>query len=388
MRSNDVQQAIKLQKCLIHSSSTHYVAIKECTEVNIGRQIPGIDQSLIVTSQEKLALADFIKHHISDWKQSSYRKVKILVYKDNPIFFSIPNMEDRIIHFIWKLALEPAHEAIFFESSYGFRPSCHVWDMQKSILASLKSQPKEVVKKVLTLDVSQYSKLINHTVLVNKLIFPSRYKRLLHKSLKMGILDGVLIPLSYQYSLANLPFLLVNIAFHGSEDVSQNLTNMSKGFETFRYGGYILYIFEEDEGFIHSLIDHFFYKIGIVCSHSEEATIKPIHNFEFLGWCFITKPSGKIISYPTKVDWLCHKSHIKLILKNPVDNILGRLTKIENKMKRWYHYHQLCNLSELRSQIYSLKHWINQYLRLQTNMEKDERHRLLRNIFDNSSYFT
>jgi retron-type reverse transcriptase len=386
MRNNDIQQVTKLQKCLINSSSTHYLAIKECTEISIGRKIPGNDQTLIKTYEEKFALADFIKHHISNWKQSPYRKVKILLYKDTPLFFSIPNMEDRIIHFIWKLALEPAHEAIFDYSSYGFRPGCNIWDMQKTILYRLKSLSKEAGKKVLTLDFSQCSKLIDHTVLINKLIFPSRYKKALYKSLKMGILDDVLVPVSYQYSATTLSFFLANVAFHGSEDLTKNITNISGGLETFRYGSYILYMFDEDEYLIYSLIEQFFYKIGIIFSHLDESTFKPLHNFEFLGWCFIIKPNGRIITYPTKAEWIRHKSDIKFLLKNTVDSTIGRLAKIERKMKKWYYYHQLCNISELRSQIYSLKHWVNRYLRLHTTMEKGKRHILLRNIFDTQFY--
>jgi hypothetical protein len=387
MRNNDIQQITKLQKCLINSSSTHYLAIKECTEVSVGRKIPGNDQTLIKTYEEKFALADSIKHQISNWKQSPYRKVKILLHKDTPLFFSIPNMEDRIIHFIWKLALEPAHEAIFSHSSYGFRPGCNIWDMHKTILYRLNSLSKEVGKRVLTLDFSQCSKFIDHTVLINKLVFPSRYKKALYKSLKMGILDHALVPVSYQYSVTTLSFFLANVAFHGSEDLTTNIRNISGGLDTFRYGSYILYIFDEDESLISSLIDHFFYKIGIIFSHLEEPTFKPLYNFEFLAWCFVIKPNGKIITYPNKADWTLHKSEIKFLLKSPVDSTIGRLDKIERKMKRWYQYHQLCNMSELRSQMYSLKHWANRYLRLNTTMEKDKRHSLLRNIFDNKFYF-
>jgi len=105
-----------------------------------------------------------------------------------------------------------------------------------------------------------------------------------------------------------------------------------------------------------------------------------------LGWCFIIKPNGRIITYPTKAEWIRHKSDIKFLLKSPVDSTIGRLAKIEQKMKRWYHYHQLCNMPEVRSQIYSLKHWVNRYLRLHTTMEKGKRHILLRNIFDTQFY--
>jgi len=378
MRNKDIEKTIKLQKCLLHSSASHYIAIKECTDFNIGHKIPGIDGKLISTFKEKVLFAVRIKKDIAHWKNSPNRKVKIFVDTGVHTFFSIPNIEDRIIYFIWKLALEPAHEAIFVESSYGFRAGRNVWDMQKRIIEKLTRLSRSSGKNVLILDFAEYFKVINHDVLIEKLIFPSKYKMALYQSLKIGILEAALLPFSYQYSSTSISFLLLNIAFHGLDVL---IKNNIRDIAFFRYGPHCLYICDEDNDEVPSLIDHFFYTLGITINHSEGFIVRPLHNFEFLGWCFVIKPSAKIITYPSKSNWIIHKSEIKSILKNPINNIFVRLTKIEKKTKRWYLYHNLCNISEISVQIYSLRTWINRYLRFHTKISKEERYRLVREIF-------
>lgn len=387
MRNNDIGKTIKLQKCLIHSSATHFIAIKECTEFNIGHKTSITDAKLLSTFKEKLLLANLIKKDISNWKHSPNKKVTLSIDNGINTFFSIPTIEDRIIHFIWKLALEPAHEATFFESSYGFRPGRTIWDMHKTIIAKLTSLSKGSFKKVFILDFSEHFKLSNHNLLIKKLIFPSKYKKCIYQALQMGIIDGALLPFSYNYSLTTLSFLLLNIAFHGLDELLINNLSNNRKVGIFRYGPHFLYISEKDKYTVCSLMKQFFYTIGITNDSLEGLTCQSLNNFDFLGWSFVIKPSGKIITYPTKAHWIIHKSYIKAILKNSRNNTFVRLTKIERKMNRWYKYHQFCTISELSLQIYSLRNWINRSLRLQTNMSKEERYILVRKIFNSTSSF-
>ena len=381
MRDNDIQQTIKFQKCLINSSSSHYLAIKECTEFNVGKKISGTDENLIPTLKDKLLFAYRIREEMPHWKFSPHRKIKILLDNGEETFFSIPTIEDRIIQFIWKLALEPAHEAIFSHSSYGFRPGRTLWDMQKGIINNLNPFYKRVGKKILIFDFSQYSRLIKHNLFLNKLVFPFKYKTGIYQALKMGILNEMVFPFSYHYSLTTLSFLLLNIAFHGLEDLSKNNIVISDKVYGFRYGAHLLYMFDQDERIIYSLIDNFFYTMGVNFNYPQASINKSLDNFDFLGLCFVIKPNGKILNYPTKINWIIHKSEIKHILKNPVDTIAARLTKIGRKMNRWYKYHHLCNISEVSWEIYSLRNWVNRYLRLHTSMGKQDRYILLTKIF-------
>jgi len=81
--------------------------------------------------------------------------------------------------------------------------------------------------------------------------------------------------------------LLLNIAFHGSEDllISTNYRINKKAIIcAFRYGPHILYIFSQNQDNISALIDGFFYPLGITLLHSDLIRFQQIYNFDFLGW--------------------------------------------------------------------------------------------------------
>lgn len=384
IRKGDVQKTIKLQKCLITSSYSHYIAIRELTEVNTAKKISGIDGKLMLNCKEKVLFANRISEEIKNWKHSPIRKIKIInsIYsRVTQTFFPLPTIEDRIIQFIWKLALEPAHEAIFRESSYGFRVGKTSWDIQKYLKYNLTNLDNYPNKKYLKIDFGNSLTGIKSDSILSKLVFPSKHKFNLYRALKMGLLDGCLVTISYHYSLTNLSFLLLNIAFHGVEDLHKNLQPFSYSNETdswgIRYGTKLLYSFNEYEDRLISRIDNFLYTLGFNLKLSGVIIFNSVDNFDFLGWCFIVKPSGKVIVYPHNSDWLIYKTEVKFILKNSNYNIEARVKRLSIKTSLWYHYHCFCDLSKVSSLLYSLKNWVNRYLRLHTRASKKERFILL-----------
>lgn len=375
MRNNDVKTTVKLQKCLIHSSSTHYLAIKELTEIHSGKKIPDSTGKLLRTFKEKILFANYIHDKITSWEPSPYKKVNIVLQDGTQTFFSIPTIEDRIVHFVFRLAIEPAHEVAFSEFSYGFRVGKNIWDTQKSILLALKKDNKKYSKKILRLDLTRYVRNIDYSILLKQLVLPFKYKTQLYKSLNIGLLDGLLFPFSHHYSLTSVSFLLLNILLNGSErPVNINLT-------TIRYGSHILYIFEQNENDFCSLINRWLYIRGINFVFEKSNLIVGLDSFDFLGWFFIIKQTGKIINYPNRITWLIHKSEIKRIIRNTIDPVNKRVEKARIKMMNFYAHNHLCNISELNTQFYSLRSWCNHYLRKQTQLTKLERHHFLNYIF-------
>lgn len=389
IRKGDIHKTIKLQKCLIQSSYVHYVAIKELTDFNIGRKIPGIDGKLMLTSKEKILFVNRIREEIIDWKHSRTRKINIvdnIKFTGTNTIFSLPTVEDRIIQFIWKLALEPAHEAIFLQNSWGFRLGKTAWDIQKYLMHNIIRFPNHINKKLLIIDFSNSFHLIHHEALLNKLIFPSKHRSNVYRALKMGLLDGCLLTISYHYSLTNISFLLLNIAFHGLEGFCTNIDNKSKidGY-SLRYGTHLLYSFNSDEEELMCLLDNFFYALGFNLKSIEVNVFKSIETFDFLDWRFVFKPNGKVISYPNKFNWLMYKTEVKFLLKNSAYKIETRIEKIRFKTSIWYNYHCFCDFSKVNSLVYSLKIWFVKYLRFRTNISKMDRSALLYRVFSSTS---
>lgn len=128
MRQGNIQQTLKLQKMLIASASSYYIAVRYITQLNAGKRIPGIDGKLLNTPNEKVECVIQIRETFSHWDHSSLRRVWVRTGEGEKSLLGIPNIEDRIIQYIWRLALEPSHEALFFSNSYGFRPGKTAWD--------------------------------------------------------------------------------------------------------------------------------------------------------------------------------------------------------------------------------------------------------------------
>lgn len=394
IRKGDIHKTIKLQKCLIQSSYTHYIAIRELTDLNIGRKIPGIDGKLMLTSKEKVLFVNRIKEEIVHWKHSRTRKIKIVntiqfVGSVTDNFLSLPTIEDRIIQFIWKLALEPAHEATFLQHSCGFRIGKTAWDIQRYLMNNMIKFPNEINKKLFIIDFSNSFHLINHEELLHKLIFPFKHRTNLYQALKRGLLDGCLLTISYNYSITNISFLLLNIAFHELEGFCTNFPFVPnklniQGF-SLRYGTHLLYSFTGDEDRLMYLLDNFFYTLGLNLKLIEVTFFNSIQTFDFLGWRFVLKPNGKLINYPNKFNWLIYKTEVKFILKNSTYKVETRVDKIRLKTSVWYNYHCFCDFAKVNSLIYSLKIWFSKYLRFHTSISKSERSVLLRKVFSFNS---
>lgn len=384
LQKNDIKKTIKLQKCLINSSYTHYIAIRELTEINTGRKLSGIDGQLMLTCKEKVRFANRIGAEIKHWKHSPVRKINIVHTQSpdtiNPSF-SLPNIEDRIIQFIWKLALEPAHEATFLQTSYGFRIGKTAWDVQKYLIYYLKNFPTQIGAKVISIDLGNSLTLMNYEPLLNKIVLPYKQKTNVYRALKMGILDGCLLTISYHYSLTNLCFLLLNIIFHGIEKLHNFSTNSKLIPLGLRYGTNLLYSFIEEEHELIYKLDTFLHTVGFPLKVSKVQIFHSLQKIEFLGWCFVVKPNGKIITYPDKHDWLIYKTEIKLILKNSNYKIETRVEKIRLRSSTWYNYHCFCDFSKLKSLLYTLKSWFTKYLRFHTRIPKLERSKLLKRGF-------
>jgi hypothetical protein len=385
IRKDDIKKAIKLQKCLINSSYSHYLAIRELTEINKGKKFPGSDGKLMLTCKEKAQFATRIAGEIKNWNHSPVRKINIInnvnTFISKP-FFCLSTVEDRIIQFIWKLALEPAHEATFLQTSYGFRIGKTAWDIQKYLIYDLKKLRKQPGRKFLTIEFGNFLTLVDHKFILNKIVFPYKQKVNVYRALKMGILEGSLLTFSYHYSITNLCFLLLNIAFHGLDEFQKNLptfsnTNNRLTAWSLRYGSHLFYSFNEDEEKLLQNLDTFLYPLGFDLKLSKIKVFNSLHNFDFLDWSFVIKPTRKIITYPAKYNWLIYKTEVKLILKNSNYNIETRIEKIRLKTSIWYSYHCFCDFSKVNSLIYTLKNWVNKYLRFHTRTSKTERSILL-----------
>ena len=105
----------------------------------------------------------------------------------------ISNLEDKIVEQATKRTLEPIFEAVFCDSSYGYRPRC---SQHKCLEALGRTMQQKKVNHVVEADVKSFFDKVNHEWMVKFLrhrIGDERVIRLIIRMLKSGIMEDGLV---------------------------------------------------------------------------------------------------------------------------------------------------------------------------------------------------
>src|SRR5437764_14946346 len=125
-RQGDLKTVRSLQKLMLRSYSNTLVSVRRVTQINQGRNTPGVDKLTVKTPEGRGRLVDLLMT-FQPWKAKPTKRVYIPKTNGKLRPLGIPTVIDRCLQARVKNALEPRWEAHFEASSYGFRPgrSCH-----------------------------------------------------------------------------------------------------------------------------------------------------------------------------------------------------------------------------------------------------------------------
>jgi RNA-directed DNA polymerase len=124
-RDGDLTRARSLQRLMLRCRANVFESVHRVTQMNQGKDTPGVDRVVITTPEERERLCDQ-RHQLALHRVHPVRRVYIPKRKGKrPL--GIPTIVDRCVQAMVKNALEPFWEARFEGSSYGFRPGrgCH-----------------------------------------------------------------------------------------------------------------------------------------------------------------------------------------------------------------------------------------------------------------------
>jgi RNA-directed DNA polymerase len=205
-----------LQKLMLKSYSNRLVSVRRVAQINAGKNTPGVDKLVIKTPAARGRMVDALAHY-SLWKAKPARRVYIPKAGGSKLRpLGIPVVVDRCLQSMVKNALEPAWEARFEGSSYGFRPgrSCH--DAIEKIYGL--ARPNKTKKWVLDADIRGAFDHISHEYLV-KAIGPVPGRELIKQWLKAGYVEHREFHATEQGTPQGgvASPLLANIALHGME---------------------------------------------------------------------------------------------------------------------------------------------------------------------------
>ena len=127
-QAGDLKKVRNLQRLMLRSRANALVSVRRVTEVNAGRETPGIDGRVVLMASQKADLADWCQRRSRLWTARPVRRV--LIPKPGSAkkrALGIPVIADRALQAMTVSALEPEWEARFEPRSYGFRPGrgCH-----------------------------------------------------------------------------------------------------------------------------------------------------------------------------------------------------------------------------------------------------------------------
>ena len=118
-REGDLTRVRSLQRLMLRCRANVFDSVRRVTQVNKGKDTPGVDQLLVLTPEERGRLCDQLRR-LDLYRVHPVRRVYIPKRKGKrPL--GIPAIVDRCVQAMVKNALEPFWEARFEGSSYGFR---------------------------------------------------------------------------------------------------------------------------------------------------------------------------------------------------------------------------------------------------------------------------
>jgi RNA-directed DNA polymerase len=218
----------RLQRIMVNSRSTKFLAVRRVTQDNRGKKTAGIDGVKSLKPHERLTLAENLT--LGDQAKPVRR---IWIPKNNsdemrPL--GIPVMTDRARQALVKAVLEPEWEARFEPNSYGFRPGRSAQDAIKAIYDGIRQKPKYV----LDADIAKCFDRINHTALLAKLQTSPRLRRPIKAWLEAGVMDGEeLFPTTAGTPQGGIVSpLLANVALHGMETIISERFPRKRDFAT------------------------------------------------------------------------------------------------------------------------------------------------------------
>nr|BDA98326.1 group II intron reverse transcriptase/maturase [Rhodomonas sp. NIES-1006] len=392
MQNGDIRKTVKLQKRLLTSQSTYFMAFKYITEsTNLNTSISL--SKLFFSDDEKIQFISNFHNSLSKAYYSSALRPPIGRCNNNS--YGLLKLEDILVQCIWRYALEPVYKVTFRASLLNSRLESNSQSLntQKRILSHLKNRGKQWNKKVLQIQVCNDWNTSKYQKLVDQLIFPLKYKTGIFRALQMGILDNNFsLPSTEEKDYSIVP-LLIDIFLENLENLDLNKHKRTKfnknllPFAGFRFLNTCTYILEPENNTYRFLqkIKYFLSDEALRIMQSKRLITKLSYGFDFINWHFTATEDSYTLCYPSKQNWLRHKNRIKYVLKNPKYSIKKRIEKIRILNQSWYEYHSYSELRQIKAQIFSLRTWCIRYIKMNTKMNVSEIHFHMKEGFNNYS---
>ncbi|PHJ57221.1 DNA polymerase [Nostoc linckia z18] len=376
VREGNKRKAISLQKLILKSNAARLLAIRQVSQLNAGKKTAGIDGKKSLNSKERFQLEKLLKASGNDWEHQKLRNISIPKKDGSTRMLKIPTIADRCWQCLAKYALEPAHEALFHERSYGFRPGRSAHDAQKILFSNLNSSTNGINKRVIELDIEKCFEKISHTTIMNNLIAPKGIKQGIFRCLKAGINPDFPEQGTCQGGVVSP--LLANIALNGIEDIHQSI----------RYADDMVIILKPKDDAIKILekISQFLEVRGLNVSQKKTRITATTDGFDFLGWHFKVQSNGKFRSIPSADNFKKFRQKVKAIVNNSNYGSKVKTLKLAPIVRGWRNYHKFCKMDGSRFSLWHTRNRAWKVFKKESKITKESTDKLIEKAFPKVPY--
>ncbi|WP_226594798.1 group II intron reverse transcriptase/maturase, partial [Microseira wollei] len=337
----DKRKAKSLMKLVLKSTAARLLAVRQVTQLNIGKKTAGIDGKASLSFEERFILSEQLRQPINTWKHKPLREIPIPKKDGKTRILKVPTIADRAWQCLVKYAIEPAHEATFHANSYGFRTGRSAHDAQKFLFDNLRSTSNGIEKRVIELDIEKCFDRISHKSIMERLIAPSGVKLGIFRCLKAGVNPEFPEQGTPQGGVASPP--LANIALNGIEDIHQSV----------RYADDMVIILKPNDNaeVILGLISQFLAERGMKVNEKKTKLTATTDGFDFLGWNFSVQKNGKFRCVPSVDNYKAFRQKVKHIVNNSNYGAKVKAEKLAPIVRGGRNYHRYCKMDGSRNSL-------------------------------------
>jgi RNA-directed DNA polymerase len=358
-RDKDWARVKNLQKLLVGSHSARLLAVRRVTQENKGKNTPGIDGQIYVSSKTRLELLKDIRQtNIFNYKCKPLRRVYIPKSSGDKRPLGIPTVKDRVMQMLAKLALEPEWEARFEPHSHGFRPGRRcmdaIWQIWNSIrvLGTLKKS-----EWILDADISGCFDNINHDALLKRVPV---FREPVRRWLKSGIIEfgkyfqtksgtpqgGIISPLLANIALDGMERLFGAENSKGNYTVPSSRAGDNRRLNLIRYADDFVVTAPSREKIVSYVLPKlrtFLKERGMELNEAKTKIVHRDEGFDFLGFSirqYYNKTRGICLAKPSKKAIKRHLEDIKKVISmNKQMNADELISKLNPIIRGWANYY-------------------------------------------------
>jgi RNA-directed DNA polymerase len=349
-QEGNLKKVRSLQELMLKSYSNRLVSVRRVTQINAGKNTPGMDKLVIKTPAARGQMVDALAHY-APWKARPVRRIYIPKANNKRRPLGIPVVVDRCLQAMVKNALEPAWEAKFEGTSYGFRPgrSCH--DAIEKIYRL--ARPNKTKKWILDADIRGAFDNISHDYLL-KAIGPAPGRELIKQWLKAGYVEQEMFHATERGTPQGgvVSPLLANIALHGMEEaigVKYDDEDHIRGARALvRYADDFVCFCEsrEDAEQVQKILVEWLKERGLSLSEEKTRIVHLTEGFDFLGFNIRHYPAPQTSRTGWKLLIKPSKESVKEVREKCKDqwnrskggNVQSAMTKLNPIIRGWANY--------------------------------------------------